>query len=60
VPVATDGFFVIDAEGPLASVDAATSGIQLVVTDDMGVSISGEITLLENKQPGSATFRHSM
>lgn len=56
VPVATDGFFVIDAEGSMLSAETAGSSMQLVVTDGSGATIAGQTKLLLNKQDGWYLF----
>jgi len=56
VPVATDGFFVIDAEGSMLSVDDAAAGMQVVVSDASGATLEGETKLLLEKGDGWYLF----
>jgi hypothetical protein len=56
VPVATDGFFVIDAEGNDLPVEAAQDGMSLVVSDEAGMAVAGETKLLIEKQAGWYLF----
>lgn len=56
VPIATDGFFVIDAEGTELPVEAAQSSMTVVVTDEAGAPVAGETKLLIDKQPGWYLF----
>lgn len=56
VPVATDGFFAVTAEGNNLSAEAAESGMQIVVTDEAGDRVDGAIKLLESPRPNSYIF----
>jgi MYXO-CTERM domain-containing protein len=56
VPVGTDGFFVIDAEGHELSADSAESGMTVEVRDATGELVPGQVWLLKEKQPGWYLF----
>jgi uncharacterized protein (TIGR03382 family) len=56
LPVATDGFFALDAEGDQLSADAAQSSLQVVVTDEDGMPVAGATKLLSTKREGWYLF----
>jgi hypothetical protein len=56
VPVATDGFFAIDATAYQLSAEAATSGLQIVVKNAAGESVAGETKLLSGEQGPQFVF----
>jgi hypothetical protein len=56
VPIATDGFFAIDAVRASLLESAAESGLRVVVTNEAGEVIAGETTLLETRSPSSYLF----
>lgn len=56
VPVATDGFFVIDAVAYQLSAEAVTSGLQIVVKNSAGETVAGETKLLSGTQGPQFVF----
>lgn len=53
VPIATDGFFTIDADGYMVSRDAALAGVRIVVKDEQDAVVAGETKLLSDGGSGS-------
>jgi len=56
VPIATDGFFSIDATAYLLSADAVQQGLEVVVKDDRGATVAGETKLLWSDESGKYLF----
>jgi hypothetical protein len=56
VPVATDGFFAIQAEGNGLSLEQARAQLRVSVTNEAGNELAGELSLLDTPRDGAYLF----
>jgi hypothetical protein len=49
IPVATDGFFVIDAQSHNLDVETAAAQLRVVVRDDAGTEVPGDVSVLRTQ-----------